>query len=64
MAFVSNCVSTAINGKMEEGLAKRYCDCMQVKMEVLYPDIRDAAALTDADMATPSMQRIIKDCLK
>ncbi len=63
-SFISNCVSTAITGKMDEGLAKRYCNCMQVKMEVMYPNIIDAAALTDADMATPSMQRIIKDCLK
>ncbi|MEO6611351.1 MAG: hypothetical protein ABIT05_04435 [Chitinophagaceae bacterium] len=64
ISFISNCVSTAVEGKMDAGLAKRYCECMQVKMEVLYPDIRDAAALSDADMATPSMQRIVKDCLK
>jgi len=63
-AFITNCVSSAQGGKMDGALAQRYCDCMQLKIEQLYPDIRDAAKLTSEDMQSPSMLRLVEDCLK
>jgi hypothetical protein len=63
-AFVTNCVSSAVGGGMDRPLALRYCECMQVKLETMYPDVKEASLLTDEDMQSPAMKRIIKDCLK
>lgn len=62
--FVSNCTSSAVNGGMQQVVAERYCECMQVKMATLYPDVVDAGQLTQADLETPAMKRMIQDCLK
>jgi len=60
--FVTSCIETA---KTSLGLdtASYYCYCMLEKVEAKYPDIDDAAKLTEADLATPEWQAIIKDCL-
>ncbi|MEO7923068.1 MAG: hypothetical protein ABIR30_05270 [Chitinophagaceae bacterium] len=63
-AFITNCVSSAVEGGMDRPLALRYCECMQVKLETLYPDVKEASLLTDADMETPAMKRLVRDCLK
>ncbi len=63
LEFVNNCVGAAEKGGMEYLDAQSYCDCMQYKLEKLYPDVRDASRLTDADFATPSMKKMIKSCL-
>lgn len=58
--FVNSCVSQAVGGGMSSSIAKSYCSCMQQKLEKLYPDPADAGSV---DMDSPSMKRMIKDCL-
>ena len=62
-AFVTNCVSSAVGGGMQQSKASSYCTCMQRKLETLYPNVNDAGKLTEEDMNSPSMQRLVKDCL-
>ena len=61
--FVGPCVREATRKGMEELDAQSYCDCMQDKIAKIYPDARDADKLTAADLATPTMKRMIKSCL-
>jgi hypothetical protein len=61
-AFTSNCVTEA-SGGMERAKAVSYCNCMLEKMQELYPDVKDAARVTDADMETASFKALIQDCL-
>lgn len=61
--FVKNCVKNAMAGGRSRSVAQSYCDCMLNKMESLYPDIQDAGKLTDEDLKTPAMKKMIKDCL-
>ena len=58
--FVSSCVSTAVSG-MSRTQAENYCECMQVKLERLYPNPNDAANI---DVNSSSMQKMVKDCLE
>lgn len=62
-AFVTNCVKEAEKGGMQYLDAQSYCDCMQYKIEQLYPNIADAGRITAADLETPSMKKLIKSCL-
>lgn len=62
-AFVTNCVSSAVGGGMQQSRASSYCTCMEKKLETLYPDVNDAGKLTEEDMNSPSMKRLVKDCL-
>ncbi len=62
-AFTTNCISSAVNGGMQRTKADSYCNCMQRKLETLYPNVNDAGNLTEEDMNSPSMQRLVKDCL-
>jgi len=62
MEFVNSCVDEAERGGMESLDAQSYCDCMQYKLEKLYPDPEDVAVMTEADFRTPSMKRMIRDC--
>jgi len=61
--FVNGCVREAKNGGMEDLDAQSYCDCMQYKIEKLYPSFADANKLSEADLKKPSMQKMIQDCL-
>lgn len=61
--FVDECVGAAQKKGMEYLDAQSYCDCMQYKMERLYPRIQDASRLTQADLETPEMKKMIKSCL-
>ena len=60
--FVSSCIETA---KTTLGMdtASYYCSCMLEKIEAKYPDIDEAAKITEADLATPEWKAIIQDCL-
>lgn len=58
--FVNSCVREAVKGGMVRSKAEDYCSCMQKKLENIYPDTRDVG---DVDMETPSMKRLVKDCL-
>ncbi len=60
--FVNSCVREAKKGGMEELDAQSYCDCMQYKIEKLYPNINDASRLTERDLQSPSMKKMIEDC--
>jgi len=61
-AFISNCVTNAMAKGNGRSLAQNYCDCMLNKMETLFPDINDAARLTDEDLESPAMKKMISDC--
>ncbi len=58
--FVSSCTSEAEKGGMGRSAASNYCECMQVKLEKLYPNPNDAG---DIDINSSSMQKMVKDCL-
>jgi hypothetical protein len=49
-AFVSSCIREAEKGGTSRSVAQRYCDCMLIKIEGLYPDINDAAKLSELDI--------------
>lgn len=62
--FVNSCVREAKKAGMKDELdAQSYCDCMQYKIEKLYPSYAEANRLTEADLKKPSMQKMIDDCL-
>lgn len=63
LAFVNSCVREAVKGGMEDLDAQSYCDCMQYKIEKLYPKYADANRLTESDLAKPSMKKMIENCL-
>jgi hypothetical protein len=62
-AFKTNCEKNAVGGGISVTLAKNYCDCMLNYMESQYPNVLDAGKLTDEDLETPEMKKIIKECL-
>lgn len=49
-AFMTNCVREAVKAGRTRSVSQRYCDCMLVKIEGMYPDINDAAKLNNADI--------------
>lgn len=48
--FISSCVTNAMKQGRSRAVSQSYCDCMLDKMESLYPDINEAAKLTDAQV--------------
>lgn len=60
--FVVECVKAAKAG-MSEDSAKYYCYCMLTKIEAKYPDTKDAATISEADMASPEWRKMIESCL-
>lgn len=62
--FVNSCVREAVRGgSMTRTQATNYCSCMQQKFERIYPNAEDAGNVTDEDMNTPAMKRLIQSCL-
>jgi hypothetical protein len=61
-AFVTNCVKTAQKKGMEYLDAQSYCDCMQYKLEKIYPNINDSR-LRNLNMESPSIKRMVESCL-
>ncbi len=49
-SFLSNCEAKAVSGGTSRAVAQSYCQCMLDKLEAVYPDMNDAAKLTEADM--------------
>lgn len=49
-AFISSCVSNAMKKGQSRSVSQSYCDCMLNKMESLYPDINEAANLSDEEV--------------
>lgn len=62
-AFKTNCEKNAIAGGSSSTVAQSYCACMLIKMENLYPNVEDAGKLTEKDLETPEMKKMINDCL-
>lgn len=58
-AFIDNCAREAQNKGLTRSQAMQYCECMQVGIEKLYPDINDAANL---DLNSPRIQKMIEEC--
>jgi len=58
--FVTTCVDAAEKG-MSTTQARNYCECMQVKLERLYPNSNDAARF---DPESNSAKRMIQECLE
>ena len=61
-AFVKECVSAAKKKGMEYLDAQSYCDCMQYKLEKLYPNVYDKR-LQSLDMESPSIKKMVQSCL-
>jgi hypothetical protein len=61
-SFISNCVTNAMAKGRSRPASQNYCECMLNKMETLFPDINDAAKLTDEDIKSPEMKKLIDDC--
>ena len=61
MEFVDECVPAAMKNGLGELDAQSYCDCMQYKIEKIYPDY--AEANRSVNMNTASMKRMVQDCL-
>lgn len=59
--FINSCREQAKSLGSER--AKNYCECMQFKMEKIFPDVNDAAKLTGEDLKSEYWQKIIKNCL-
>ncbi len=49
-AFTTNCVSAAVKAGKSRSVSQKYCDCMLGKIEGMYPDIKDAAKLSDEEV--------------
>jgi hypothetical protein len=62
-SFVDVCSTAAEKGGMSQRKAESYCTCMEGKMERLYPNSSDANKITNEDMKTEEMQKMVKDCL-
>ncbi len=62
-AFLTNCVSEGTKGGQPEDVMKRYCSCMMDRLQGLYPDPKDAAGLTEADLQSPEMTKMATECL-
>lgn len=62
--FITNCVREAMAKGNSRTVAQNYCDCMLNKMESLFPDINDAAKLTEEDINSPAMKKMVDDCLR
>lgn len=60
--FIKSCVDEA-KSSMSEDSARFYCYCMQDKMESMYPNLEDAAKVTEDDMNNPAWQKMIRTCL-
>lgn len=58
--FVDNCVSEAVKGGMDRTRATDYCECMQRKLDVLYPNSEDVGNL---DVESPEIKDMINKCL-
>ncbi len=58
--FVTSCVNEASKKGMVRAAAEKYCDCMQVGLEKMYPVANDAAMM---DMNSTEVQNMVKDCL-
>jgi hypothetical protein len=60
--FMSSCIPAASNG-MSADSARKYCACMQLKLENKYPDYTKASKLTAETFQSPEMKKEIRDCL-
>lgn len=58
--FVDNCASEAVKGGMQQRKATDYCECMQRKLEVMYPNSQDVGNI---DVESAEMQAMVKKCL-
>ncbi len=48
--FMNNCVPAAEKNGVTNDVATRYCQCMLDKIEAKYPDVNQAARLTDEEL--------------
>jgi hypothetical protein len=48
--FINSCVTNAMKKGQTRSISQSYCDCMLNKMESLYPDINDAARLSEDEV--------------
>ncbi len=59
--FVDNCADEAVRKGMQRSKAVDYCECMQRKLEILYPNEADVANL---DVNAPNIKAMIEKCLE
>lgn len=61
--FIRECIKTA-KANMSADSARFYCQCMQEKVEAMYPDTTDANKLTTAELSKPEWKKNINACLR
>ena len=61
--MTNNCIQAA-SPTMGPEKAKNYCNCMQQKMEIRFPDPKDAAKVDDKAMNSEEMQAMVRTCLR
>jgi len=59
--FVDNCADEAERKGMQRSKAEDYCNCMQRKLEAMYPNTADVANL---DIESPRVKAMIEKCLQ
>jgi hypothetical protein len=62
-SMIDECIKAA-KGGLADDQAKRYCECMQPKMEARYPKIKDVKKVNTTDMEnSPELQEDALKCL-
>jgi hypothetical protein len=61
--YVTSCVGEAIKSGMNKYDAQSYCECMQVKMEKKFPDIKVAGRLSEEEIVSIS-KKFAPGCLE
>jgi hypothetical protein len=57
--FVDNCAGEAVKNGLQRSEATEYCECMQRKLEVMYPDPQDVGNI---DTESSEMKDMIRKC--
>lgn len=61
--FIKNCKKNAIKAGTSQLIAQNYCECMLDKMETLYPDVNEAAKLSEEKIGEIAI-KYREGCLK
>ena len=62
-AYLKTCVSGVVNNGMNKYDAQSYCECMQIKMEKRFPDIKVVEGLTEGEILSIS-KKYAPGCLQ
>ncbi|HEX4877726.1 MAG TPA: hypothetical protein VFV31_13710 [Chitinophagaceae bacterium] len=55
-SFITSCVREAMKNGNSRSVSTSYCQCMLEKLEAMYPDINEAAKLSDTELERVMMK--------